>query len=353
VVLVTTSTVSILVEHIARVPLAVERGPAESTPVCPESEFCILEPVRSRRVLVRRCPGRAIALRPSRASSSTSPGRATGTCGASGSRLSSRSSRATCARRSASAHCHPASARYTPRAPPRRRRRPRRQRRRPQRGPRFPPSPRRNLCRLRLHSRARRLPLRRSPGWQALLCHRFQGHSRRATDARSTRVLVQAVSGTEEPVRSCAGLPKENGRSLAKGAPVVNEKGSSTCTRYHTGSSLSADYEVAGLSRADATQAGDSVRDRGQRNSSLRPSHRTRHHMSALKFLYTKTLWRPERVSFLSWPAAPQKLPTVLAGWRNADYRRCPCHLRCRCSIARQYTIMLALGDGPSGDQAG
>jgi site-specific recombinase XerD len=35
--------------------------------------------------------------------------------------------------------------------------------------------------------------------------------------------------------------------------------------------------------------------------------------MAALKFLYTKTLWRPEAVSFLSWPSDPQKLPTVLA----------------------------------------
>jgi site-specific recombinase XerD len=36
-------------------------------------------------------------------------------------------------------------------------------------------------------------------------------------------------------------------------------------------------------------------------------------HMAALKFLYTKTLWKPEAVSFLSWPSIPQKLPTVLS----------------------------------------
>lgn len=40
---------------------------------------------------------------------------------------------------------------------------------------------------------------------------------------------------------------------------------------------------------------------------------RVRQHMAALKFLYTKTLWKPENVSFLSWPSDPQKLPTVLA----------------------------------------
>lgn len=40
---------------------------------------------------------------------------------------------------------------------------------------------------------------------------------------------------------------------------------------------------------------------------------RIRQHMAALKFLYTKTLWKPEAVSFLSWPRDPRKLPTVLA----------------------------------------
>ena len=40
---------------------------------------------------------------------------------------------------------------------------------------------------------------------------------------------------------------------------------------------------------------------------------RIRQHMAALKFLYTKTLYRPEAVSFLSWPSDPPKLPAVLA----------------------------------------
>jgi len=42
-------------------------------------------------------------------------------------------------------------------------------------------------------------------------------------------------------------------------------------------------------------------------------SQRIRQHMAALKFLYTKTLWKPEAVSFLSWPSDPQRLPIVLA----------------------------------------
>jgi site-specific recombinase XerD len=40
---------------------------------------------------------------------------------------------------------------------------------------------------------------------------------------------------------------------------------------------------------------------------------RIRQHMAALKFLYTKTLWKPENVSFLSWPTDPQRLPVVLS----------------------------------------
>lgn len=40
---------------------------------------------------------------------------------------------------------------------------------------------------------------------------------------------------------------------------------------------------------------------------------RIRGHLAALKFLYTKTLYRPEMVSFVSWPRDEAKLPTVLA----------------------------------------
>jgi integrase/recombinase XerD len=40
---------------------------------------------------------------------------------------------------------------------------------------------------------------------------------------------------------------------------------------------------------------------------------RMRHHLSALKFLYAKTLGRPAAVSFLSFPKDPQRVPLVLA----------------------------------------
>jgi site-specific recombinase XerD len=42
-------------------------------------------------------------------------------------------------------------------------------------------------------------------------------------------------------------------------------------------------------------------------------SDRIRQHMAALKFLYTKTLCRPEMVSFLTWPRSAKRLPIVLS----------------------------------------
>ena len=41
-------------------------------------------------------------------------------------------------------------------------------------------------------------------------------------------------------------------------------------------------------------------------------SQRLRQHFAALRFLYTKTLGRPEVTSFLSWPKDVEKLPVVL-----------------------------------------
>jgi site-specific recombinase XerD len=41
-------------------------------------------------------------------------------------------------------------------------------------------------------------------------------------------------------------------------------------------------------------------------------SQRLRQHFAALKFLYGKTLARPEQVAFLSWPKDPKRLPAVL-----------------------------------------
>jgi len=67
--------------------------------------------------------------------------------------------------------------------------------------------------------------------------------------------------------------------------------------------------------RSPAELGADDVRTwlaRLSKEDCLSPQ-RIRQHMAALKFLYTKTLWKPEAVSFLSWPSDPQKLPTVLA----------------------------------------
>jgi site-specific recombinase XerD len=42
-------------------------------------------------------------------------------------------------------------------------------------------------------------------------------------------------------------------------------------------------------------------------------SQRLRQHFAALKFLFGKTLARPEQVAFLSWPKDPKRLPAVLS----------------------------------------
>ena len=40
---------------------------------------------------------------------------------------------------------------------------------------------------------------------------------------------------------------------------------------------------------------------------------RLRQHLAALKFLYGKTMGRPNEVAFIKWPKIPQRLPTVLS----------------------------------------
>lgn len=42
-------------------------------------------------------------------------------------------------------------------------------------------------------------------------------------------------------------------------------------------------------------------------------AQRLHQYFAALKFLYKKTLGRPEMVSFITWPKIPQRLPTVLS----------------------------------------
>ena len=65
--------------------------------------------------------------------------------------------------------------------------------------------------------------------------------------------------------------------------------------------------------RSPAELSADHVRawiDR-LRDSGIGPQ-RIRQHMAALKFFYTKTMYKPQAVSFLSWPQDPKRLPTVL-----------------------------------------
>lgn len=59
-------------------------------------------------------------------------------------------------------------------------------------------------------------------------------------------------------------------------------------------------------------------------------AQRLRQHFAAMKFLFAKTLARPEDVAFLSWPRDPEKLPEVLsaeeverllAAFRTVTYR--------------------------------
>lgn len=67
--------------------------------------------------------------------------------------------------------------------------------------------------------------------------------------------------------------------------------------------------------RSPALLGADDVRawvDKLMTDGTISPQ-RIRQHLAALKFLYTKTLWKPENVSFLSWPSDPKRLPAVLS----------------------------------------
>ena len=49
------------------------------------------------------------------------------------------------------------------------------------------------------------------------------------------------------------------------------------------------------------------------RSERCQSASRLRGHLAAIKFVYSKTLGRPEDVSFLSWPSQASKLPAVLS----------------------------------------
>jgi integrase/recombinase XerD len=91
------------------------------------------------------------------------------------------------------------------------------------------------------------------------------------------------------------------------------------------------------------TEVREWVRD--LRTRDLSPQ-RLRHHFSALKFLYSKTLGRPSAVSFLSCPREPRRLPLVLS---VAEIRRLLQALRepkYRIFFAFLYGTGLRLGEG-------
>jgi site-specific recombinase XerD len=72
---------------------------------------------------------------------------------------------------------------------------------------------------------------------------------------------------------------------------------------------------------------------------------RLRQHFAALRFLYGKTLGRPEVTSFLSWPKDPEKLPAVLT---EAQVHRLLCAFtttRMRAFFTTVYAAGLRIGE--------
>lgn len=71
-------------------------------------------------------------------------------------------------------------------------------------------------------------------------------------------------------------------------------------------------------------------------DSELSPQ-RLRQHFAALKFLYAKTLGRPDVVAFLSWPRDKPKLPTVLSAEEVAKLLRALESIKFRVLFATMY----------------
>lgn len=100
--------------------------------------------------------------------------------------------------------------------------------------------------------------------------------------------------------------------SLARFADDLDLAGRSPSTKRIY---LAAAHDLAAFHDRSPSQLGaDDVRAWVQalRGRGLSPQ-RVRHHLSALKFLYAKTLGLPGTVSFLSFPKDRQRLPTVLS----------------------------------------
>ena len=69
------------------------------------------------------------------------------------------------------------------------------------------------------------------------------------------------------------------------------------------------------FSRSPAELERDQLRDYVQylKDEKCSTGNRLRQHLSAIKFIYSRTLGKPELVSFITWPASPKTLPIVLS----------------------------------------
>lgn len=89
--------------------------------------------------------------------------------------------------------------------------------------------------------------------------------------------------------------------------------GYAVATRKHYVRSIAQFARFQGMSPAELgqTEVREWVDDLRRQRPKL-SAQRLRQHFAALRFLYTKTLGRPEVTSFLSWPKDVEKLPVVL-----------------------------------------
>jgi site-specific recombinase XerD len=89
--------------------------------------------------------------------------------------------------------------------------------------------------------------------------------------------------------------------------------GYSPATKKHYVQSIAKFARFQGMSPTDLgqTEVREWVDDLRRQRPKL-SAQRLRQHFAALRFLYTKTLGRPEVTSFLSWPKDVDKLPMVL-----------------------------------------
>jgi integrase/recombinase XerD len=93
------------------------------------------------------------------------------------------------------------------------------------------------------------------------------------------------------------------------------------------------------LGQAEVRQWVDHLRKSGIR------SQRLRQHFAALRFLYSKTLGRPEVTSFLSWPADSEKLPVVLSEQEVDRLLRAITTVRMRVFCATLYAAGLRVSE--------